>query len=466
MGVFSTLSSLFKPNQTLEVQLANPFLHLNTGKLASQLKLVDRGMENGSSELPASNSIQFDQVENEIEDNVMSVWRQAQQEATAQFQAYDERISGLGLLAQVPAIDVSATQAVSEMQAAVAQANLRLTSARDTVRQSYAQLHAFQKQHSLNRPAQLDRPFIATTGAIVLTWVAETVANSLLLRQNDDMGLLGGVIAAATIGIINIGVACFVGRYVWSNLQQRSSTLRGVFIGITILWGIFTLIWNLLAAHYRDAKVAGLENPEIAALSLFSGAPDSIYSWGLFFLGIIFAIVADNAAYRMDDPYPGYGAVYKEHQQRCADYAGEIEDAADKLSEIHDDAIGEAADVRRELALQLGGRDRALNGRNAFMQRYLQFHEEMERACNQLLTIYRDANRKARTSDAPKHFDEHFGLPPLSIPPAPELKVTQREVEHADNVLKEAVGKISHVYLEGVTQFETLEALKARLPNA
>lgn len=433
--------------------------------MANELRLVERGTENGAVNLPDSNSTQFDPVENEIIDTVVSTCRQAQQEATAQFQAYDERVSGLGLLAQVPAIEVSATQAVSEMQAAVAQTNLKLTSVRDSVRQSYAQLHAFQAEHGLERPAQLDRPFIATTGTIVLTWVGETVANSLLLRQNDDMGLLGGVIAAATVGAINIGVACFIGRYVWTQLHLKSSPMRSVFLGVTALWALFTLIWNLLAAHYRDAKVAGIADPEMAAMNMLSGSPDSIYSWGLFFLGLIFAIVAANAAYRMDDPYPGYGDVSREHKQRCDDYAGEIEDAAADLSDIHDDAITEAADVRRELALQLGDRDRAMNGRNAFAQRYLQFHDEMERACNQLLTIYRDANRKARSSPAPRHFNEAYKLSPVSIPPAPELKITQQEVEKADLVLKQTVERISGVYLDAIKQFETLEALKARLPN-
>ncbi|MBX4389939.1 hypothetical protein K4H03_28065, partial [Mycobacterium tuberculosis] len=63
------------------------------------------------------------------------------------------------------------------------------------------------------------------------------------------------------------------------------------------------------------------------------------------------------------------------------------------------------------------------------------------------------------------HFNEAYKLSPVSIPPAPELKITQQEVEKADLVLKHTVERISGVYLDAIKQFETLEALKARLPN-
>jgi len=465
MGALSSLKQLFARASPPEIQLSNPFLQLDTAAAARELCLVERGTDNGARDLPRTQANAFDPVEREIIDRVSGVARQAQQEVAAQFQAYDERIAGLGLLAQIPVISVAAMQAVSEMRAAVVQANLRLTTARDNVSQSYAQLRAFQAEHGLRRPAQLDKPFIATTGAIILTWVLETFINSLLLRQNDDMGLLGGIFSAAVVGALNVGTAAFVGRMIWPLICLKRIWIRAFAIVLTAGWVVIGFAWNLLAANYRDSKVAGLPHPEITALSMFGAPPESIYSWGLFLAGTLFSVVAAAAAFRMDDPYPGYGPVSREHQSRCDDYAGEVEDAAADLTEIRDNATAEVTDIRRELATQLADRDRALNGRNAFVQRYDHFQSELENAANQLLATYRDANLQARSTPGPAYFDETFRLPRSVIPPAPSLQITPLQVEHADRALVAAVEQMSAAYLEGIQQFETLESLKARLPH-
>jgi hypothetical protein len=465
MGALTSLKQFFSRSAPLTTQIANPFLHLDVSSAAREMRLAARAEENGQRELPASDAHMLDGVEREILDRVSAVARQADQESAAQFEAYDSRIAGFGLLTQIPAISLASTQAVGEMKAAVVQANLRLTTARDNVSQSYAQLRAFQSEHGLRRPAQLSKPFMATTGAIILTWVGETVANAFLLGQNDDLGLVGGTVAAATVGGLNIGVAAFVGRKIWPLISLKASGSRTLGIALTALWGLFVLVWNLLAAHYRDAKVAGVAKPEVAALDLFGTAPDSLYSWGLLIAGVLFSIIAAHSAFRMDDPYPGYGEVTREHQSRCADYSGEVEDVTTDLTEIWKDAIETASEARSELAGQLEDRDRAIAGRSNFARRYSQFSRELESAANQLLTIYREANRAARSSPAPSHFDEPFSLPEPPIPPAPKLQVKEADIEAADASLAAASEKLSAAYQDGVNGFETLEALKARLLN-
>src|SRR3546814_12323768 len=99
--------------------------------------------------------------------------------------------------------------------------------------------------------------------------------------------------------------------------------------------------WNLLAGHFRDAKAAGLPSPESAALVLLQQSPvqfDSIYSYGLLIAGIVFALVAARAAYKMDDPYPRYGAIYTRHEVRCAEYAEEIEESLGEIADTRADA--------------------------------------------------------------------------------------------------------------------------------
>jgi hypothetical protein len=157
--------------------------------------------------------------------------------------------------------------------------------------------------------------------------------------------------------------------------------------------------------------------------------------------------------------------VWREHELRCADYAGEIEAISDDLADLHDDASDAFGGLRKGLAQQLDDQNRARTGRNAFSQRLVRFHDELEQAGRQLLATYRDANRAVRTAPVPPHFDHSFSLPPPNIPPAPESAVTPADVERADRVLSAAQRAISDAYVRGVESFETLEALKSRLPS-
>lgn len=464
MGAVSSIKQALSRSSSFEAAVDNPFMHFDTERVARELRLEERGAENGAANLPPADARSYDAVEEEAATRVHRAWQQAISEADRWFLACDQRISNLSLLTQLPITEASAIQTESKIRAQVVQATLRLTTARDAVTQSYEQMRAFQREHNLNRPAKLAPSQTLTYGAIVLTWIAETAANSVLLRANDDLGLIGGIAAAAIVGAINIGVAVFVGRNVLPRMNLRSRA-KSLFVALTAVWGLFLVAWNLFAAHYRDAKVAGVEGPEFVAAGMIASAPASIYSWGLLILGIIFAIVAAMAAYRMSDPFPGYADVWQEHEQRCADYADEIETVAEELKELHDSASDEFTTLRTGLAQQLADQGRAFTGRNAFAQRLSRFHSELEQAGRQLLATYRDRNRAARTEPVPDHFDADFTLPAPQIGPAPEAAVTSADVENANRVLSTAQRLVSDAYLQGVQSFETLEALKARLPS-
>lgn len=463
MGTGSTIRDFFKSSDTFESTLSNPYLNFDTTKVARELRLAERGQENGAQNLPSTGATQADAVEEEVSARVTRAWQQATSEAERWFLGIDQRISNLSFLTQLPTIQSSAIQIDSQIKASVMQATLRLTTARDGVQQSYEQLRTFQQEHNLRRPAKLVPSEYKTSGAIALTWLVETAANAMLLRENDDLGLIGGIGAAAAIGVINVGLAVFIGRMVWPRMNHRPP-VSYIYIGLTLLWALFVGSWNLLAAHYRDAKVAGIEAPEFAALGMMGEFPASIYSGGLFILGVMSAIIAAIAAFKMSDPYPGYAEVWNEHEQRCADYAGEIEAASDALKELHDEASDEFNNIRIGLTQQLADQSRALTSRQAFAQRLTRYHEELEQAGRQLLAIYRDQNRAARSEPPPSHFEQPFSLPPPNIPPAPQVAVTKADVERGDYILSDAQKVVSAAFLEGVRSFETLEALKARLP--
>ena len=465
MGAWSKFKSFFDRSEPFRASMDDPFIQIDRQKASASLKLRERGAEQGALELPRATMETLDVVEADIAAFIQDHFERGQIDAANSIRTYDSRLGGLALIANLSSIRTQAHIALGDFKAEVVNRRGRLANSRDAIIDSYAELRDFRNENGLKRPAHDAPPAISTYGTIAVCWLAETVANSMLLRLNDSMGWLGGIVAAAIVGAINVFVAAVVGRLVWPSVNRRVAGARALsWIGIGV-WVALTVTWNLLAAHYRDAKAAGLTDPETAALSMLGSGLDSMYSYGLLAAGLIFAITAATAGYRMDDPFPGYGAVSRRHLKRCYDYVADIEDATDELSAIRDDAIGEATDVRMELSRQQAQRDQILAGRYAFRRRYDEYSEQLEATANALFQEYRSANRAARSTEPPSRFDVPWALPRVPLPQAPGEDIPRTAIDEAEADLEQAVVQISTAFDEAIDSFEPLDELKRRIAD-
>lgn len=466
MGGLGKLRELFVGAGPLLAPMDDPFIQIDTNATSERLKLRERGAEQGALEQPPAGLRTLDAVESEIVAYVHEVYSRAQADAANSIRTYDGRMAELSLLQSVSQIGVSAKLAVGDFKASVANALNRLSNSRDAIASSYSELREFRAEHDLRRPAHRATTTFAGLGYILLAWALESALNAVLLRQNDAMGLLGGIVAAAAIGALNVGVAAVVGRQVWPLTRHRSTGQQMLGWGGTLLWFAFVAAWNWGAAHYRDAKVSGSSAPEVEALRMMTGGLDSIYSWALFIAGIVFAMMAALSAFRMDDPYPGYGRVARRHDERCQVYADDVEEATAHLKEIRDGAIEEAISVRTELDRQQAERGQILTARAAFVRRFAEFSDQLEAIANALLQDYRTANRTARSTEAPDTFSTRWALQKSVLPPPPLVVVSEDDVRAAEAALDSATSEISAAFDQAIQQFEPLDMLKRRLGDA
>jgi len=163
---------------------------------------------------------------------------------------------------------------------------------------------------------------------ISAAWLTESLLNMSFLMVNDEMGAVGGLVAALGLSVINVGGATLVGYFIlpWVGYKSRLARLGAAILGVAWFGGMS--LWNVLAGHYRDAKAAGFVNPEGTALHLFAQQGlsfDSIASWGLFLIGMAASLLACHAAYRIQDPYPHYGDVNRLLEQGSGDWSEEAE---------------------------------------------------------------------------------------------------------------------------------------------
>lgn len=466
MGGLSKLKEMFVRAEPMLAPMDDPFIQIDKIATSQRLKLRERGAEQGALEQPPSHLNTLDAVEAEIVTDIHETYSRAQTDAANSIRTYDGRLAELVLLQSVSQIGVSAKLAVGDFKLSVANALNRLSNSGDAIASSYSELREFRTEHSLRRPAHRATSSAAGLGYILLSWALETALNAVLLRQNDSMGLLGGVVAAAAIGALNVGVAAVVGRLVWPLTQHRTNAKRVLGWSGIALWLGFVAIWNWGAAHYRDAKVTGLPNPEVEALAMMTGGLDSIYSWALLIAGAVFAVMAALSGYRMDDPYPGYGRVARRHDERCQIYAEDVESATIQLKEIRDDAIDEAVSIRTELDRQQAERGQILAARDAFVRRFSEFSNQLETIANALLQDYRTANLTARTTAAPEGFSNRWALQKSVLPPAPPMVVKEDDVRAAEVALDATTSEISSAFDQAIQQFEPLDQLKRRLGDA
>jgi hypothetical protein len=465
MGAWSSMKQFFDRTETLRAPMDDPFILIDRPAAAAELRLRERAAEQGALELPTRSMEALDTVEADVVSFIQDHFQRAQIDAANSIRTYDSRLAGLALIANLASIRTQAKIALGDFKSEVINRRGRLTTSRDAITDSYEELRDFRSLNRLKRPAHDVPPASATIGSIMVFWLLETIANSMFLRLGDSMGWLGGVIAAAVVGAINVGLAAFVGRVVWPMINRREPGMKVLGWSITVIWAVSTVLWNLLAGHYRDAKSLGLTDPENAALGMLGSGLQSIYSYGLLIAGIVFAIGAATAAFKMDDPFPGYGPVWRRHAKRCEDYVADVHDATDELTEIRDQAIEEATDVRMELGRQLSQRQQILAARDAFQRRYNEYGAQLEGTANALLQEYRTANRAARTTDVPARFDVPWTLPrtALSLPPGEDIPRSAIDAAEAD--LEQTVDAISAAFDEAIDSFEPLDALKRRIAD-
>jgi len=463
---FAAVKRFFTSEIIGTAPMDDAFIQIDRDGMAKTLNLQERGRENGELNQPPPTATVMDVVENDIIAQINSELTRAQINARTQCQAYENRLADLRLLHEVGTIKAEAAKALGDFDTLVIDWRNRLSNLRDKIVASYRDLETFKAKNHLTRPAHDKPASIVTWSGFAVSFLLEVVGNALFLRVNDDLGYLGGLIAAIMVAAINVGVGISVGFLLWPRTKVRADTERTVaWVGIG-LWVVFLLVWNLFAAHFRDAKSLGADDPQSAAVQTLLASPlslEGIYSWGLFIIGILAAVVGARTAYRADDPFPGYGERDRNHRARCEEYADGVAEANRQLTGVRDDAIQGATDVKRQLGLQSQERGRIRNAHNRFARRYQQHQDHIEIVANYLLSIYRNANRGSRTEPSPAYFDNQWELNRSDVEPLHDPQLPDTEIKSAEDALSACIDNVAAAFTDAIGKFEPLEKLKAEL---
>lgn len=465
MSALSTLRDMIGGRPQQYVPSLDPFLELDVDALAAQLELEAEGTRRGEAELPPSDIASMDDIELGIVERIENEASRVYRECVHELRTIDGRLNSLDLEGSFTTARAAATSATAEF---VAEARLRqghLTAKRKAVQQAGEFLEEFRQENKLRRLAHSPIHGMAYWGVLSGAVVTEAAINSIFLRVNDDLGYLGGAVMAFAIAVVNVFIATVFGKFV---MPQKNSVKQGVQVRATVLlllYVVFALSLNLVGAHFRYLKGTGVDDPGGAAIASFLvnpvGIPDFI-SWLLVAFGLGCSFLALWAGYRSDDEYPGYGRATGQYEGILDGYNTELEHAHDALGSIKDEATELAMVVERKLARDRREYEAALLSRSSLIALYNDRHPNLETAANRLLGIYRTANRIARTTASPKHFDERWRLRPLAEPAAlPSVMLSSDEMDSGlastRTALTHAVEKINESFVRHIEGFKPID---------
>lgn len=395
--------------------VALPFQPVDVQEQTRQRRLIERGEADGRANLPPSHAAAPSATEREIVREIEAERDRLANALVSHLRAQNDGLAALDTPMDVAKVRNDAEHAISRLQqnhvAWKGEILRRLREARDA-RTEYDE---FRIAHGLRRPAREPANRSLTVALLALAIAVESWLNGIFFAEGSEFGLIGGVALAMGISCVNVVVFGFVlGLFPARWMHHRSFLVRtagllGLLAGLLLL-----LLANAFVAHYRDAYERLGDAVELPAVwAHLVAAPFGLLkmqSWLLFFLGLFFAGSGFWKGYTFDDPYPGYGRVARKWQQAEQIYHDQRAERLEQASAIRDEAkhaLDRTIEQLRGAALQ---REQLRGARTRIVEEYAAHERHLEEAANALLAAYRNANRQARTSPAPAHFDTVFAF--------------------------------------------------------
>ncbi len=467
-----------KAGERLTVAELEPALRVDYERIKRELNLLDRARSEARDNRPPSHGEERDEGQSRLFHRIA--------QGMAELQAtLSERLSGAVATTQrrMPRpIDAASAQAEAEARFSTLMFERRgeLVRLRERELEAVRHLNWFRRHHDLRRPAKYrESPWLFAATLLGLL-VLESLANAFLLRRVSEQGWLGGVVLAALISLVNIGLGVAAGAVGWRLIGHRFLTPKIIGWVLAITVHVVALFWNLFVAHFREVVEAnaiaaqaagGFDYTGVAANTLahiqtegFFGL-QTLLSWGLLFIGLgVHLYSAKEGWDDMADRYWDYKPVEQAWREAREDYEAALEDARADA----EDAVKEVTETLRtrhregELnARAIAGlldsaEHRAIDARNA--------EAEWVRQGAALLKAYRDENAAVRTDAPPAYFSQYpsaqewasFALPgDVGVPPLEASRAAgERSLERLRTLSDEAT-RIAQANAAGLVQAQT-----------
>lgn len=446
------------------------FLDLNVDRVADEFGLTTLGTQRGTENRPTSDAQTMDDIEHKIVERIEAHKQDANVIYLDQLHTYDERLNALSFEERFATIQQAAPEAVGDFRAEATVGRDELFVLRRRLNESEIEREQFRKHHRIERPARLASPgkIILKIGVLAILFIIEVVINGSFLAKANLGGLLGGAVQAVTFAALNIIASFFWGMVLIRLVNRRNYLLKLVGVLSSLAYLAFAVALNLTLSHLREIPPAVALNDNVGQEVLHRlltspyGLTD-INSWLLFALGFVFSLIAMADGLMFFDPYMGYAGLERrwiEATRQFADARGEL---IERLRDIREDATEAMNEAARDLSVRRSEYDSLLQGRLRLAQRFEQHQNQIEQTARALLEIYREANRKARSTPAPGYFGKAYAMERISYaggePSASARENLRAMIAETQDLLSQQIKAIHEAFDQAVRTYREIDEL-------
>ena len=432
---------------------------IDTTRLGNDLRIAELAAERGQQDLPSTNSRSFDSVEQDIVHTIESEWGWQGGEFVNSLRAYAQRLVGYSIQSEFTKLEIEARDTLAKLRAADHRAEADLGPLREKFLGARDALVEFRKKHNLSRIAFSPAGRWTTFGLLGFIVSIESLLNGVFFSKGSDFGLVGGIGIAIAISFVNVCFCFILGLGPARGINLRNFLWKSLSFITTSAGIAATVALHGFAAHYRDAVGRFGEDRAFGeALAAIAAAPASladVYSYLLFILGLLFSLGAFYKGYKFDDAYPFYGAKFRRAEEARDDYSDEHAELFDELESIKNDTIQslEYGITSIPLFPQQAANIRAQ--RAALVQTFRGYETAVATAVNQLLSKYRDENRKHRSTPVPAYFDEQWRIVHSFLDSA-DVQILTAERNEKDIDTTHALNELGRYSKEVISEYEKL----------
>jgi hypothetical protein len=294
----------------------------------------------------------------------------------------------------------------------------------ETAAKRQAELESFKGENKLTVEAQYPRGLMPKLRIVLLLLLVliEAIANASFFAKGLDTGLVGGAQWAALLASFNVLVAYLLGRFWVPNLNHvRAARKLFGFCGALLSVGAMVGI-GLGIAHFRDALTSEAASPETVALATLTTAPahlQDVFSWMLFGVSLMFAVIALWDGYTSDDAYPGYGKVSRLAQAAREAHDLELDGIRETLEELRDTELKQLYETAKEAQARLSLAAEHIGDKQSAKTRLDAAMLVTEADLRALLATFRDENvvaQRAKGFNPPAYFSRQPKLLEQDLP--------------------------------------------------
>lgn len=437
-------------------------------KTSRSLDLEERGKANGSANKPAKSARALDDVEQQVVSKVEEEKATSYQILEDQFHTFSDRLRSLDFEGQFGMIRQANYSSLADFKAEVTIGEDELHGLRRDLQVAEDELEGFKEKHGLRRAAKVSSTASLWFKAsiIVLLLLIETWLNGIFLAQGNAQGLVGGVTEAVAFAALNIGSALLLAIFCVRFLVHRSWFFKFLGFAGLVLYIMLAGVINLALAHFRELSANTFTDVGREVMQRILAAPFGLFelnSWTLLGVGLIFSIIAFIDGCFMRDPYPGFAGTQKRLKLARDAYVERKHELIETLKDVRDDYNEKVEVIIRDLSQRRAEHQAIIKHRGRIASLFAEHQNQLERSANNLLSIYREANRQARTADEPRYFSSAYKMDRI-IPSHPETEEwtdgsLAERIKSAQEELSEQMRQIGLEFEEAVKRYHQLDNL-------